>query len=308
MRHLIYLISAFVVTSCNYGKTDSSQSSCSSIKKATVSISGGEVYLGTDRGYPEEFKRIATLKDFDIDNTEVTNVQFSNFVSETGYITTAETNQPGFNVPGGAVFREPTATNPNWWQFTENANWRQPEGPNSHIKGRENDPVVQVSLVDAKAYAKWAGRSLPSEAQWEHAAKAGRDSLYVWGDERAPNDVEQANTWQGAFPIQNSQLDGYRLRAPVGCYAPNDFELYDMIGNVWEWTVSPYVQNTRQWKAVKDSDKDTHFQNYTIKGGSFLCAPNFCARYRAPARQSQEADFSTNHIGFRTVSQRFGDS
>jgi len=127
-------------------------------------------------------------------------------------------------------------------------------------------------------------------AQWEYAARAGSKSKFVWGDQRAPNGIEQANTWQGAFPIENKKTDGYRLRAPTGCYEPNDYGLYDMIGNVWEWTLTEY-----EYTQTPNS--------YTIKGGSFLCAPNYCARYRAPARQGQEADFSTNHIGFRTVSR-----
>jgi len=188
-------------------------------------------------------------------------------------------------------FETPSATNPSWWQFVEGANWQHPEGPGSSIEGRGKHPVVQISLVDAKAYAEWADRSLPTEDQWEYAARGGSDTTYVWGEERAPGGVEQANTWQGAFPIQNTEEDGYRLTAPVGCFDPNAYGLHDMIGNVWEWTLTEY-QNT----PISNS--------YTIKGGSYLCAPNFCARYRAPARQSQEADFSTNHIGFRTVGRK----
>ena len=150
------------------------------------------------------------------------------------------------------------------------------------------DPVVQVSFNDAKAYAQWAGGRLPSEAEWEYAAAAGSDTHFVWGTERAPNGKEQANTWQGAFPIQNTLDDGYRLRAPVGCYEPNAFGLYDMVGNVWEWTGST-------WGEENDA------AGYVIKGGSFLCAENYCRRYRASARQPQEAGLPTNHIGFRVV-------
>jgi len=190
---------------------------------------------------------------------------------------------------GGAVFELPTATNPQWWSFTEGANWRHPEGPDSSIEGKNLEPVVQVSLADAQTYAEWKGRRLPTEAEWEHAAKAGADTLYVWGETRAPNGEEQANTWQGAFPVKNTNKDGYFLRSPVGCYPANAYGLYDMIGNVWEWTSTP-----------SDITSGGSTQQI-IKGGSFLCAENYCRRYRAAARQPQDADFSTNHIGFRTV-------
>jgi len=246
--------------------------------------------MGSNSGYPEEKIRSAFVDGYDIDNTEVTNAQFRAFVKATNYITTAEKPQPGSGLVGGAVFRPPSPSNPGWWHFVEGANWRHPEGPGSDINGGDLNPVVQVSLIDAKAYANWVGRSIPSEVQWEYAARAGRDSEFVWGDQKTVNGVEQANTWQGAFPIENTLQDGYELRAPIGCYEPNAFGLYDMIGNVWEWTDTDY-----EFTRTPNS--------YTIKGGSFLCAPNFCARYRAPARQSQEADFSTNHIGFRTVSR-----
>ena len=152
------------------------------------------------------------------------------------------------------------------------------------------EPVVQVSYRDAQAYAAWAGRRLPNETEWEYAANGGAETIYVWGDERAPDGAEMANTWQGSFPIQNAEADGYAKRAPVGCYPANEFGLYDMIGNVWEWTDSKASQNGAE--AV-----------YTIKGGSFLCAPNYCRRYRAAARQAQEAGLPTSHIGFRTVSK-----
>ena len=263
---------------------------CNPIETRIVTLPAADLTLGVNAYYPEEEERAATIDTFNLDVTEVTNTQFRNFIIATGYMTTAEKVQPGSNAAGGAVFRPPSATNPNWWQFVEGANWQNPEGPDSTIDGRDNHPVVQVSLVDARAYAEWAGRSLPTEDQWEYAARGRSDTTYVWGEERAPNGVEQANTWQGAFPIQNSEKDGFRLTAPVGCFEPNSYGLYDMIGNVWEWTLTEYEETSTP-------------NSYAIKGGSFLCAPNYCARYRAPARQSQEADFSTNHIGFRTVSR-----
>lgn len=288
MRLSLLLLPLCLLVACDNDQKTSELDSCELASIKTVSIPAGDILLGSKSGYPEESPRLATVSEFDIDITEVTNDQFRQFVTETGYVTTAEKPQPGTGKVGGAVFKQPTAKNPNWWQFIEGANWKHPEGPNSSIDGRDNYPVVQVSLIDAKAYANWAGRSIPTESQWEFAARAGTESEFVWGDQRAPNGKEQANTWQGAFPIQNSKADGFNLRAPVGCYEPNGFGLYDMIGNVWEWTVSEY-----EFTRVPNS--------YTIKGGSFLCAPNYCARYRAPARQPQEVDFSTNHIGFRTV-------
>lgn len=266
-----------------------SQSNCYQGFQNIIRVPAGLAIIGSDSTYPEEApKRELAIEGFLIDATEVTNQQFRAFVNATGYVTDAEKIQAGFNTPGGAVFTEPTQANPSWWQFVEGASWKNPEGPNSSIHGRELDPVVQVSLKDAKAYADWRGHRLPSQEEWEYAARAGSDHLYVWGTERAPEGNEQANTWQGAFPIENTADDGFLRRAPVGCFPANEFGLYDMIGNVWEWTDTPFgTQNG----AVQ----------YVIKGGSFLCAPNYCRRYRAAALQPQDADFTTNHIGFRTV-------
>ena len=268
----------------------SQHTQCLTTIPKTVSIPAGTAQIGSEQAYREEAPiRDVKMGDFDIDTTEVTNGQFKAFVADTNYVTDAEKVQEGFGAPGGAVFQTPTAKNPSWWQFVEGANWRRPEGPDSSIDGRDYEPVVQVSLRDAKAYAAWAGRRVPTADEWEYATKAGADTLYVWGEERAPNGKEHANTWQGTFPIENTQTDGYLRRAPVGCYAPNKFGLYDMIGNVWEWTDTPFPSRSEAHKKV-------------IKGGSFLCAPNYCRRYRASALQPQEADFTTNHIGFRTVS------
>jgi formylglycine-generating enzyme required for sulfatase activity len=251
-----------------------------------VRMEGGQTLIGSDSAYPEERpKRNIQLAAFEIDASEVTNGQFAKFVKETGFITEAEKLQAGFEAPGGAVFSVPTASNPSWWRFVEGANWKHPEGPNSTIEGKELEPVVQVTLNDARAYSNWAGRRLPIEEEWEYAAKAGSNSIYVWGNDRAPDGQQKANTWQGAFPIQNTSADGFSARAPIGCFEPNAFGLYDMIGNVWEWTDTAWGDG----------------QSHVIKGGSFLCAENYCRRYRASARQPQEVNFSTNHIGFRTV-------
>ncbi len=258
-----------------------------------IALAGGTFVMGANPLYSEEgAPRSVAVAAFDVDATEITNAQFARFVAETGYVTDAEKIQPGFHAPGGAVFRMPTAENPNWWQFVEGAQWRHPEGPRSSIEDKENEPVVQVSYNDARAYAAWAQRRLPTEAEWEYAAAAGAQTTYIWGEARAPKQQEMANTWQGHFPIENTMRDGFAMRAPVGCYPPNAFGLYDMIGNVWEWTDSPV--ETRQGGTA----------HYRIKGGSFLCAPNYCRRYRAAARESQEAGLPTNHIGFRTVARK----
>jgi len=263
-RHIIVSVLALWFAACsgepNETERDlSSSNNCVGATEFLVKIPAGEGIVGSSKGYPEEGpERIISIESFDIDATEVTNAQFGEFVDATGYVTSAEEMQPGFDVPGAAVFVPPDVTHPNWWRFVEGAHWRHPEGPESSIEGRSSDPVVQVSHRDAAAYAAWAGRELPSETQWEYAARAGTKSRYVWGEGRTIDGVEQANTWQGAFPIQNTRDDGYLRRSPVGCYPPNNFGLYDMIGNVWEWTDSVH----------------------------------------------KEAGFPTNHIGFRTVSQK----
>ncbi|MGC6512445.1 MAG: formylglycine-generating enzyme family protein [Parvibaculales bacterium] len=267
----------------------SGETTCLDTPPAAVALPGGTALIGSNRGYPEERPaRKISIAPINIDATEVTNAQFRAFIDATGYVTDAEKPQPGFDMAGGAVFTLPGPSNPSWWKFVAGANWRHPEGPDSHIEGRDNDPVVQVTLTDARAYAAWAKRRLPREAEWEYAARAGSETAYVWGAERTPDGREMANYWQGAFPVQNSLRDGYGLRAPVGCFAPNDFGLYDMIGNVWEWT---------ETRAGGTDNEPVH----VIKGGSFLCAENYCRRYRAPARQFHESGFSTNHIGFRTI-------
>lgn len=271
------------------------QAKCMTDDTPRVQLKGGRFLMGASAVYGEEGPaRMVEVAPFDIDATEVTNKQFAQFVEATGYVTDAEKIQAGFAQAGGVIFTLPTPRNPSWWQFMAGANWRHPDGPDSSLAGRGHEPVVQISYHDALAYAAWRGRRLPSEAEWEYAARAGSQSLYVWGEERTPNGREMSNSWQGAFPIQNTGRDGFLNRAPVGCFPANGFGLHDMIGNVWEWTDTAFSATAA--KSAQMGEKII-----TIKGGSYLCAPNFCARTRAAARQAQEAGFPTNHIGFRTV-------
>lgn len=273
---------------------------------------GGEVYvatakvtLGSDAGYLDEKTRATRqVGAFWIDATEVTNAQFAAFVAATGYVTDAERQG------GGAVFRAPAAggeaTEGSWWQFVQGASWRHPEGSGSGIDGAPNAPVVQVTRADALAYARWAGRSLPSEAEWEAAAKAGREDAEL---DRAPVDGQgrpAANFWQGPFPVQDTQEDGYGGRAPVGCFAPNGYGLYDTIGNVWEWTRDDYrgahqPHGHGDAAAARTGTDGAPAPSAVIKGGSFLCAATYCVRYRASARHPHEADLPAAHVGFRTA-------
>lgn len=260
-------------------------------KRKMLWIEGGTFTMGEAARYREEGPpRRVTVDGFWMSATEVTNAQFAEFVAATGYRTEAERvptpiagAPPEMRKPGSAVFRIPTPSDPNWWIWVPGADWRHPDGPGSSIEGRGNDPVVQVTYNDALAFASWAGVSLPSEEQWEYAARAGGAALPEPLD---PNGKPQANYYQGVFPVRDVGSDGYTSRAPVGCFKANDLGLHDMIGNVWEWTTSQPAEGQ---------------PTNVIKGGSFLCAANYCARYRAAARQFQERDLGTDHIGFRIV-------
>lgn len=257
-------------------------------------VEGGTFTMGENPQYREEGPpQEVTVAGFWMSRTEVTNAQFAKFVAETGYVTQAERPPPQLpGAPpemleaGSAVFRVPTPDNPNWWAWGVGAQWRSPSGGESTIEGRDNDPVVQVTYADALAYAEWAGMSLPSEEQWEYAASAGSDSL---PEPKDASGAPQANYYQGVFPAKDLGQDGYTSRAPVGCFEPSAYGLHDMIGNVWEWTTSSAGRT------------DAPGPVNVIKGGSFLCAANYCARYRPAARQFQERDLGTDHIGFRLV-------
>lgn len=267
-----------------------------------------------------------------MDKYLVTNKQFQKFVKETGYITFAEkppkaedypNADPEMLVPGSAVFVKPDRpVDPRticWWQYIPGANWRHPEGPGSSIKNRENHPVVHIVYEDALAYAKWAGKQLPTEAQWELAARGGLDGAeFAWGNEFMPKGKPMANTWEGQFPWQNLKSRPPGTEA-IGSYPPNGYGLYDMIGNVWEWTRDWYRERHPENPAKacctpKNPQGGTEQESYdrkipssiqkprkVLKGGSFLCAPNYCARFRPAARHPEDIDTSTNHIGFRTI-------
>jgi formylglycine-generating enzyme required for sulfatase activity len=246
-----------------------------------VWIPGGVVTMGSDV-YPEETRRTVTVNGFWMDRTEVANADFAAFVTATNYVTVAE--RAGSK--GAAVFVLPSgnadlSSAAAWWRYVEGANWRHPAGPDSSIEGREHFPVVAITHEDASAYATWKGRRLPTEAEWEHAARAGASQL---PEREQPKD---ANTWQGVFPLIDTTEDGFTGIAPVGCYEPNAYGLHDMIGNVWEFTA--------------DAFENHNPASHVIKGGSFLCAPNYCLRYRPAARQPQEDGLATSHLGFRTV-------
>jgi formylglycine-generating enzyme required for sulfatase activity len=286
-------------------------------------ITGGAFKMGSERHQPEErFTHVARVDGFWIDRHEVTNVQFKQFVDATGYVTLAERGldpkaNPGLPqellAPGSMVFAQPANVRGSeisqWWQYVSGANWRQPAGPGSSIAGKHNHPVVHVAYEDALAYAHWRGRSLPTEAQWEFAARGGRDDEDDWSSAFDADGKPIANTWQGIFPVLNTQDDGYAGTAPVGCFKPNGYGLYDMIGNVWELTSDWYRAGHSREAATNPTGPELvslrvaagQSASRVIKGGSHLCASNFCSRYRPAARQPQETNLSAAHVGFRTV-------
>lgn len=290
-----------------------------------VRIGGGAFQMGARPMHPEEGPPRATrVGEVWMDRTEVTNAQFARFVAATGYVTLAERpldpkaypQLSGDQLkPSAIVFvgADQPGSNPGaWWRVVPGADWRHPEGPRSTIKGRDAWPVVQIAWDDAMAYARWLGRDLPTEAEWEHAAQGGKAATrYVWGDTPLDEAKPQANVWQGAFPAFDSGGDGYKAQsAPVGCYPANGFGLHDMAGNVWEWSRDWYRPNLTHDEGDNPSGPqegaafdpgDPGVRKHVIKGGSFLCSPNYCYRYRPAAREAGPTDTGGNHIGFRTV-------
>lgn len=283
-----------------------------------VSLSGACFTLGEDHTYPEERPaRQECVDAFEITRTEITNGQFAAFVAATGYKTRAERGWQAFEPgaggiaapPGSAVF-SPTAravvSNLDWWRYVEGANWQAPFGPDSAVPDVDA-PVVHITKEDADAFAKWAGARLPTEAEWEFAARGGTDGqLNSWADAEALAKTLKANFWQGLFPVMDAGQDGYEGIAPVASYPANGFGLHDMIGNVWEWTASPYTPSHADRDRALAGANGLDFNQPavavgTIKGGSFLCATNYCVRFRPAARQAQDLGLSTSHIGFRLV-------
>jgi formylglycine-generating enzyme required for sulfatase activity len=305
-----------------------------------VWVAGASFLMGSDRFYAEEQPaHPASAPGFWMDEHPVTVAEFRRFVDATGHVTTAEQApdradfpdaSPEQLVPGSLVFRRPAHRVPlhdfrAWWAWVPGAQWRHPEGPGSTVDGRGLHPVTHVSHADSLAYAGWAGKQLPTEVEWELAARGGLDGAdFAWGDEFAPGGKMMANTWQGDFPVENDLLDGYERTSPVGAFPPNGHGLLDVTGNVWEWTDSPYTPDHRVAAGASTDDRPgraggsrpaccgpqrghpapaTSGDDGTrvIKGGSHLCAPNYCLRYRPAARQSQTLDTSTSHLGIRCV-------
>ena len=294
-----------------------------------IHLAGGEFTMGSAAFFPEERPVHRRVVDpFWIDAHPVTNAEFRRFVKATGYRTVAERPLdpgdypdagPADLVPGALVFR-PTRGPVDlddfrrWWTYMPHADWRHPQGPGSTLDGRERHPVTQISYQDASAYAAWAGKSLPAEAEWEFAARGGLDNVtYSWGDDFTPKNRRMANTWLGEFPWQFLPGRGQSHRpgtTPVSTYPPNGYGLSDMTGNVWEWTADTYAPHQSApacctpHKPVTDTAKPVsaeRFPRRVIKGGSYLCAPNYCLRYRPAARQGQTEDTATCHLGFRCV-------
>ncbi|TCH95987.1 formylglycine-generating enzyme family protein [Roseococcus sp. SYP-B2431] len=295
-------------------------------------ISGGLFRMGSDTHYPEEAPaHLVSVDAFWIDTAPVTNARFLSFVKATGHVTVAETAPDARDYPGAKpemlhpaslVFRGtrgPVSLRDwsKWWELRRGADWRHPHGPGSSLDGLDDHPVVHVALADALAYAQWAGKDLLTEAEWEFAAWGGRsDAEYAWGDELTPGGRHMANTWQGAFPYKNSAEDGWHGTSPVGAFPANGYGLFDMIGNVWEWTRDWYSprhepdaakaccipHNPRGAAEAGSHDLSLpgiRIPRRVLKGGSFLCAPSYCRRYRPAARHAQPVDTSTCHIGFR---------
>jgi formylglycine-generating enzyme required for sulfatase activity len=281
--------------------------------------------MGSDDHYPEEAPAHKVSVDgFWIDRHTVTNAEFARFVRKTGHVTVAErapdpADYPGARpellVPASTVFRNPgrpvdLGNHYNWWTYVPGADWRHPQGPASSIRKRPDHPVVHVAWADVEAYAAWAGKDLPTEAEWELACRGGLDgATFAWGDELNPGGRWMANTWQGEFPHQNLELDGYAGTAPVGRFPPNGYGLVDMIGNVWEWTSDWYQAHgdAPHGCCAPSRDRSVDLRDpaaiprKVMKGGSHLCAPNYCRRYRPAARMAQPVDTGTSHLGFRCV-------
>ena len=299
-----------------------------------VWVPGGEFHMGSERHYPEERPvHLVRVDGFWMDRTPVTNREFARFIKETGYVTFAEIRPDPKDYPGALphmlkagslVFTPPShpvdlRVWSQWWRFKFGAYWRRPYGPGSSLTGLDEHPVVHIAYKDAEAYAQWAGKALPTEAEWEFTARGGLDRAeFAWGDEFTPQRQHMANTWQGEFPHQNTRLDGYERTSPVTAFPANGYGIHDLIGNVWEWTTDWYssrhetaapspccpAENPRGAPEAGSYDTcqpEIRIPRKVLKGGSHLCAPNYCRRYRPAARHAEPIDTSTSHVGFRCI-------
>ncbi len=289
-------------------------------------IPGGEFWMGSNEEHYQDARpvHLVRVSGFWMDKTEVTNRQFEKFVGATGYVTVAERKPkaedfpgapPEMLVPGSLAFTPPKEevaldNHTSWWRYLPGAQWRHPEGPGSDTRGREDHPVVHVAWEDAVAYARWAGKRLPTEAEWELAARGGLDrKKYVWGDDLAPGGKWLTNVWQGRFPAENSRADGFHRTAPAGAFAANGFGLSEMAGNVWEWCADwyrpdYYAQSPAQDPKGPDSSFDPNepqTPKRVMRGGSFLCSDAYCVRYVPGARGKGAPDTGLSHLGFRCV-------
>jgi sulfatase modifying factor 1 len=311
-----------------------SRNSAATPPPGMVLIPGGTFRMGSDEHYKEEAPaHRVTVDSFRIDETPVTNRQFKTFVKATGHVTVAERVPDAADYPGALphmlfagslVFQRSKGPVDlrrwdQWWALVPRADWRHPLGQGSSINNLDSHPVVHVAYADALAYAQWAGKDLPTEAEWEHAARGGIEAAeYAWGDEFMPGGKPMANTWQGEFPHENLLTDGYERTSPVKSFPPNGYGLYDMIGNTWEWSkdfwsdrhpeeaASPCCIPVNPRGAGEDGSFDPgqpeiRIPRKVLKGGSHLCAPNYCQRYRPAARHAEPVDTSTSHVGFRCV-------
>jgi sulfatase modifying factor 1 len=339
----VLLVSNGTMASSNENASNSDEPAGGQVRREAAPgmawIPGGTFLMGTSdkESFPNERPaHLVQVQGFWMDEHDVTNAEFSKFVEATGYVTTAErkidwedlkkelppeTRKPDDNAlaPGALVFTPttgPVLLNDlsAWWRWVRGANWRHPEGPESSIQGRENHPVVQVSWSDALAYAQWAGKRLPTEADWEFAARGGLESKrYVWGDEFKPDGKFMANTYQGPFPVKDSGEDGFAGTSPVGSFPPNGYGLYDMAGNVWQWCSDWYRVDSHTAAASKNvcrdpggpaesyDPADPYSTKRVVKGGSFLCNPSYCESYRPSARRGTSPDTGSSHTGFRCV-------
>ncbi len=322
-----FCVLALILAACGEGSSpDRSEKSAAQVgPEGMVWIPSGSFLMGCETGMPDERPvRRVEIDGFWMERTEVTNHAFANFVRQTGYVTVAErppdpTEFPGVSeenlVPGALVFAPPDGPvgfdDPTlWWRFVPGASWRHPMGPDSSVEDLDDHPVVQVAYEDALAYARWRGWDLPTEAEWEYAARGGlRDAAYPWGPARHPPGSPPANLWQGVFPTRNTAADGYLGTAPVGRFPPNPWGLRDMAGNVWEWCRDWYAPDSYRNGARRNptgpsrsiDPQEPGVPKRVMRGGSYLCSDAYCRGFRVAARMKSSPDTGLCHVGFRCV-------